>query len=228
MYFPADNGLLSAPPRAGGAGTLAPRPRLTDGRPLHPGPGPPSEGAEAGRPASLPIAPGRAQTRPERTDENESALRAEERGLGSPMRPPSHPVPWASQMRPPHPKGLLRVPRGEVGRVSGVGPWPRFSPRSAQRGSTSRNHQPASPSPASPAPMSTCPARPPSAPQSVGSACAPPPPSLHSRGRAEKGGPRAMRMTSEEPRPIDSFRPEPGPREWGPGRQRRRRRRRRG
>ena len=37
-----------------------------------------------------------------------------------------------------------------------------------------------------------------------------------------------MRMTSEEPRPIDSFRPEPGPREWGPGLQRRRRRRRRG
>lgn len=27
-----------------------------------------------------------------------------------------------------------------------------------------------------------------------------------------------MRMTSEEPRPIDSFCPEPGPREWGPGR----------
>ena len=221
MYFPVDNGLLSAPPRAGGAGgagTRAPRPRLTDERPLQPGPGPPSEAAEAGRQASPPVTPGREQTRPERTGENESALRAEERGLGSPRRPPSNPVPWASQMRPPHPKGLLRVPRGEVGQVSGVGLWPGFSPRSAQRGSTSRNHQPASsgrsaPSSASPARMSICPARPPSAPQSVGSACSPPPPSLHSRGRAEKGGPRAMRMTSEEPRPIDSFRPEPGPRE---------------
>lgn len=129
MYFPADNGPLSAPRRAsgaGGAGTCAPGPRLTDLRtPFHPA---------AENSACPPNAPRSAVAGP---GGNESALRAGPRGLGS----PSPCEPGLTGGRPLPPQTCTVASRG-----GGTGPraWASrpFSPRSALREATSRN-QPA-------------------------------------------------------------------------------------
>lgn len=74
MYFPADNGLLSAPPRAGGAGGAgagAPWPRLTDSPPLHPGRGSRARAREPG--ARPPPPPERALERAVQTWRPEGA-----------------------------------------------------------------------------------------------------------------------------------------------------------
>lgn len=210
MYFPADNGLLSAPPRAGGAGGAgagAPWPRLTDSPPLHPGRGSRARAREPGaRPPPPPNAHWSALSRPgaprepRRTGQSENALRAGPRVPGS-----RGPLPT------PHPG-----PRGDAPRGRRVGvrplPWPLPSPRSSRSGQqvqTGRARAAAAPRVPPHLPRPPRPYSPTPCPQSVGP---------WARRRL-----RATGMTSEEPRPIDSFRPERGPREWGPGRQRRRR-----
>lgn len=109
MYFPADNGLLSAPPRAGrgrAGETVRAAPPLQPSRhPSTPDRGRRVRAQAGGRPA-LQITR-REQTRPEPHRRGQTCL-AGRAGLGSPRRPPLPPCAWASQMRPPHSKGLLR------------------------------------------------------------------------------------------------------------------------
>lgn len=193
MYFSADNGLLSAPPRAGragGAGTRAPWPRLTDSHPPPPGPGRPSEGAGAGNRASPPIAPLKRAvgTRAHRRERKCPAGRAA--GPGE-RRAAPHLVPGSRGCGCQGRRGERRSLEGRQDGSPGLGPGPHSlrAPPCALRGATSRSQLVPGGretlSPSSLAPKASLP----KCPSVRGSVGLPPLPSLHSRGFGEKGEP---------------------------------------